>query len=198
MIWKVVSPCIEESRFLVWSWWGLCKRKRCPFDHLNKKAFDWSNSGIMTRRNLKKSLRPKIMHYLDETLNSQHILDCKWTPIISDFQRFFIKSHSNWRITEGWKTSDILFLNTVNRAYSKIIYDNLITIILLLLLIIIILIIIIIIIILIGGAQLAKAVFSGALMSFSQDGEKVDQFRTFSWDWPLAFLSHFLQDWWNF
>ena len=60
MIWKVVSPCIEESRFLVWSWWGLCKKKRCPFDHLNKKAFDWSNSGIMTRRNLKKSLRPKI------------------------------------------------------------------------------------------------------------------------------------------
>ena len=86
MIWKVVSPCIEESRFLVWSWWGLCKKKRCPFDHLNKKAFDWSNSGIMTRRNLKKSLRPKIMHHLDETLassiNSQHILDCKWKPII--------------------------------------------------------------------------------------------------------------------
>ena len=94
MIWKVVSPCIEESRFLVWSWWGLCKRKRCPFDHLNKKAFDWSNSGIMTRRNLKTSLRPKIMHHLDETLassiNSQHILDCKWKPIISDFQRFSV------------------------------------------------------------------------------------------------------------
>ena len=37
MIWKVVSPCIEESRFLVWSWWGLCKKKRCPFDHLDNK-----------------------------------------------------------------------------------------------------------------------------------------------------------------
>ena len=124
MIWKVVSPCIEESRFLVWSWWGLCKRKRCPFDHLNKKAFDWSNCGIMTRRNLKTSLRPKIMHHLDETLassiNSQHILDCKWKPIISDFQRFF---QSNWRITKGWKTSDNLLLNTVNRAHSKIIYN---------------------------------------------------------------------------
>ena len=54
MIWKVVSPCIEESRFLVWSWWGLCKKKRCPFDHLNKKEINWSNSGIMTGRNLKK------------------------------------------------------------------------------------------------------------------------------------------------
>lgn len=124
MIWKVVSPCIEESRFLVWSWWGLCKKKRCPFDHLNKKAFDWSNSGIMTRWNLTKCLR------LDETLassiHSQHILDCKWKPIISDSQRFFSKSYSNWRITKGWKTSDNLFLNTVNRAHSKIIYDNLV------------------------------------------------------------------------
>ena len=130
MIWKVVSPCIEESRFLLWSWWGLCKKKRCPFDHLNKKAFDWSNSGIMTRRNLKKSLRPKIMHHLDETLvssiNSQHILDCKWKPIISVFERFFSKSYSNWLITKGWKTSDNLFLNTVNRADSRIIYDNLV------------------------------------------------------------------------
>ena len=130
MIWKVVSPCIEESRFLVWSWWGLCKKKRCAFDHLNKKAFDWSNSGIMTRRKLKKSLRSKIMPHLDETLassiNSQHILDCKWKPIISDFQLFFNKSYSNWRITKGWKTSDNLFLYTVNRAHSKIIYDNLV------------------------------------------------------------------------
>ena len=194
MIWKVVSPCIEESRFLLWSWWGLCKKKRCPFDHLNKKAFDWSNSGIMTRRNLKKSLRPKIMHHLDETLvssiNSQHILDYKWKPMISDFQRFFSKSYSNWCITKDWKTSDNLFLNTVNWAHSKIIYDNLI--------IIIIIIIIITIIILIEGAQLAKAVFGGVLMSFSQDCEKVDHFRTVSWDWPLAFLSHFHQDWWNF
>ena len=32
MIWKVVSPCIEESRFLVWSWWGLCKKKGCLFE----------------------------------------------------------------------------------------------------------------------------------------------------------------------
>ena len=130
MIWNVVSPSIEESRFLLWSWWGLCKKKRFPFDHLNKKAFDWSNSGIMTRRNLKKSLRPKIMHHLDETLassiNSQHILVCKWKPIISDFQRFFSKSYSNWRITKGWKASDNLFLNTVNRADSRIIYDNLV------------------------------------------------------------------------
>ena len=110
----------------MWSWWGLCKKKRCPFDHLNKKAFDWSNSGIMTRRNLKKSLPPKIMHHLDETLNSQHILDCKWKPIISDFQRFFSKSYSSWRITKGWKTSENLFLNTVNWAHSKIIYDNLV------------------------------------------------------------------------
>ena len=131
MIWKVVSPCIEESRFLVWTGiWGLCKKKRCPFDHLNKNAFDWSNSGIMTRRNLKKSLRPKIMHHLDETLvssiNSQHILDCKWKPIISDFQRFLSKFYSNWRITKVWKTSENLFLNTVNRGHIKIIYDNLV------------------------------------------------------------------------
>ena len=70
------------------------------------------------------------MHYLDETLassiNSQHILDCKWKPIISDFQRFFSKSYSNWCITKDWKTSENLFLNTVNRAHSKIIYDNLV------------------------------------------------------------------------
>ena len=71
------------------------------------------------------------MQHLDETLasgiNSQHILDCKRKPIISDFQRFFIKSYSNWRITKGWKTSDNLFLNTVNRAHGKIIYDNMYT-----------------------------------------------------------------------
>ena len=56
----------------------------------------------------------------------KYLLDYKWKPIISYFQRFFSKSYSNWRITKGWKTSDNLFLNTVNRAHSKIIYDNLV------------------------------------------------------------------------
>ena len=56
----------------------------------------------------------------------KYLLDYKWKPIISYFQRFFSKSYSNWRITKGWKTSDNLFLNTVNRAHSKVIYDNLV------------------------------------------------------------------------
>ena len=195
-----------------------CEQDICPFDHLNKKAFDWSNSGKMTSRNLKKSLRSKIMHHLDETLassiNSQHILDCKWKPIISDFLRFLSKFYSNWRITKVWKTSENLFLNTVNRAHSKIIYDNRVR--------------------MVknstslgpashpdvslqhvrakeGGKETTSIPFPWSLVVHHQSLVSRSLllckqrsawgggwFRTFSWCWPLAFLSHFLQDWWNF